>query len=119
MENKKQFTTKVVVAVLDAGETEFVENLICPFIPDTIMISNLFSSTSAGLVDDDMYKINTDLIQSMDNILCGFQPNRNTMSDNIKFQNEREVRGEYKFTLDIPMEHDGTNLTFTLTFSKN
>ena len=119
MDNKKQFTTQVIVAVLDDGDNEFKRNLICPFIPDTIMISNLFSSTSLGLVDDDMYKINTDLIQSMDNILCCFQPNRNTMSDNTKFQNDREVRGEYKFTTDIPIEHDGTNLTFTLTFSKN
>ena len=119
MENKKQFTTQVVVAVLDSGETEFVENLTCPFIPDTISVSNVFSSTAGVATDDDVYKINSDLIQSMDNILFSFQPEKNVMSESIKFQNEREVRGQYKFTLDLPIEHDGTNLTFTLTFSKN
>ena len=117
MDGRLTYTTQVFVQTLDSDEKEFDIDIYCPFVPETINFSNLISTIPDTKVDDTVYILSSNLISSLDNVIGIFQPNNNTMSTDISFQNTKPVSGRFTFTLDVPTLHN-TVLSFTMKFSK-
>ena len=121
MENKQTYTTQVYGELLEIGTSEFSVDINCPFIPDTIKFSNLKTNCfpPAGTeIDDNIYILSSNLIQSLDNRIGSFCALMSIMLEPVSFQNNRSVNGSYKFTIDEEIDQI-TALTFTMTFIKN
>jgi hypothetical protein len=118
MDGRLTYTTQVFTQTLASDTKQFYIDIYCPFIPETINFSNLVSTIPALSVDDNVYVLSSNLVSSLDNVIGIFQPNNNTMSTDISFQNTKPVSGRFTFTLDEPILNGDTVLSFTMKFMK-